>query len=817
MAGDRGSRATSQALSQNFQYAIPLTAQTKRVALQKFSLTKPTATDTIWQDNLESGTNGWTFQSAYDLQIYWHRNTREAFGGTGFSYWCADSTLNGYGADWFQLLETPEIDLTGTTAPTLIFKHNYSVENPAGASQYRPELDGWDGIAVRISTDGGKTFTPLIPAGGYPQRSLYGFFRIYGFNAPGWTGKSAGWVDANFNLSNYRGQKVIIRFEFGSDPGCSTADPDNCSPSDAGTLRGWRVDNLQVTDGTTTLFSDDGGDTGPATLTSKILPQIFWHTVTTRANSPTHSWWCGDDVAGRYPNYIFNYLISPKIFVPLTGQNNAAWFRIFLDFRHFYNMELTSNNKFDFFAVEVSNDGGKTWANPTGFVYVGNSNNLWIPFEGSYSSPINLTNMAGDTVQIRWLFISDDSINNIGFFLDDPMIVGVSGLPNDVSTVDLDVPFPNITNQPIRTLVEVANVGINDQATVPLFRQINNDPPRPIPPLFSVPSGGSVLRDFEWIPPAPGGYHITVFTNLPLDEARSNDTLSTRTLFDTPTPIQVTPQGRAVLGYHDRFGLIRDNLIRIVTVNWIVHFTPRSDVAQLASYNLETVAIAFFNNQTQSDAIRVIIGTAATPTTIGTTIYDAIETIPGSADPVFRQIDLRTIAAAQGLQDSFLVKIDFAGSQGRAGILVDYGTRFTGHNYFLPSGSQTFQPVNVGANIVASISYLTTAVETPVAKNLPTQFNLHANYPNPIRSAEAHTDKNATGSVTRISFDLPKASHVKITIYDITGRLIATILNARRPAGRHEVQWNASGLPAGAYFYKMQAEQFEAVRKMLIL
>jgi hypothetical protein len=800
LATDRGAKkAVAPARRLDSQYTIPLKAQSKRAALQKMSPAAPTATEIIWQDDFENGINGWTVESEYDRQTYWHRSSVGAFGNTGSSYWCGDPTINGYDNDWFQILLTPEIDLTGTTAPTLTFKQNYAIENPAGASQQIAGIDGWDGVALRISNDGGNTFVSLTPTVAYPQKSLFGFTRVYGFNAPGWGGKSPGWVDANFDLSPYKGQKVIIRFEFGSDPGFSTAD-------DA-TLFGWRVDNIKVADGTNTIFSDDGGDTAPARMIPKLpAPNLYWHQVTTRATSPTHSWWCGDDATGRYPNYISNYLISPKVFIPPTGSNNANWFRIFLDFQHFYNLEFVSNNKLDFFRVDVSNDGGRTWTNPTGFVFVGNSNNGWIPFEGSYSSPFNVTAMAGDTVQFRWQFWADYSVNNIGFFLDDPVLVGVSGFPNDVTTIDLDVAYPNIAGQPTRTLVEVANVGINDQATVPLWFQINSNPQTPIPPLFPLASGASTVREFSWTPPAAGDYHLTLFTNLPSDEDRSNDSLSTREI----APVQVAPSGLAILGYDDRYN---PALLSLVGRN--VHFTPKTDIPSLTSYDLQAVFVGFVNQQNAADQLRVKIGTAATATTFAAVLLDRLETIP-AGDLSFHQFDLSSIAGAKNLTGDFLVQIDYTGSNGNGTVLMDEGTRFDGHNYFLNAQTQTFQPSDFGAFVRSRIAYLTTAVEERAEQNLPQQFHLYDSYPNPIRTGGSSLARATSNSVTQISFDLPKTSHVKIAFYDVTGRLIATLANARYQAGRHEIKWNVGALPSGIYFYRMEADKFAAVRKMLV-
>ncbi|MGH7598160.1 MAG: T9SS type A sorting domain-containing protein [bacterium] len=801
LATDRGAKkAVAPARRSDSQYTVPLKAQSKRAVLQKMAPAAPTATEIIWEDDFENGVNGWTVENGFDRQTYWHRSNRSVVGSTGSYYWCADSVLNGYDNDWFQLLATPEIDLAGTTAPVLTIRHSFAIESPDGASQFLPQLDGWDGVAVRISTDGGNTFVTLAPNGGYPRNSLFGFYRTYGFNAAGWVGKSTGWVDATFNLSAYAGRKVVIRFELGSDPGFATED-DN-------TLFGWRLDNIKVAEGTNTIFSDDAGDTAPARMVPKLpTPNLYWHQVTTRANSPTHSWWCGDDATGQYPNYISNYLISPKVFIPATGENGGRWFRIFLDFQHFYNLEFASQTKFDFFRIDVSNDGGKTWTNPTGFVFVGNSNNGWIPFEGSYSSPFDVTEMAGDTVQFRWQFASDYNVNNIGFFLDDPVLVGVSGFPNDVTTIDLDVAFPNIAGQPTKTVVEVANIGLADQATVPLWYQVNSNTQTPIPPLFPLASGASTVREFSWTPPAAGDYHLTLFTNLPSDEDRSNDSLSTR---DIDAPVQVAPAGLAILGYDDRYN---PALLSLVSRN--VHFTPKTDIPSITSYELQAVFVAFVNQQNTADQLRVKIGTAATPTTFATILLERVETIP-AGDLNFHQFDLSGVAGAKNLTGDFLVQVDYTGSNGNGTVLMDGGTRFGGHNYFLNSQTQAFQASDFGAYVRSRVAYLTTAVEEHTEQNLPQQFHLYDSYPNPIRTGGSNLARATGNPLTQISFDLPKTSHVKIAVYDVTGRLIATLANERYQAGRHEIKWNVTGLPAGIYFYRMETDKFAAVRKMLV-
>ena len=92
----------------------------------------------------------------------------------------------------------------------------------------------------------------------------------------------------------------------------------------------------------------------------------------------------------------------------------------------------------------------------------------------------------------------------------------------------------------------------------------------------------------------------------------------------------------------------------------------------------------------------------------------------------------------------------------------------------------------------------------------PNKFSLYQNYPNPFNP------------VTRINYDLPIQGNVTITIHDILGRHIKTLVNQVQPAGHRSVIWNATnddGKPAsaGIYLYQMQAGVFVENRKMLML
>jgi len=88
---------------------------------------------------------------------------------------------------------------------------------------------------------------------------------------------------------------------------------------------------------------------------------------------------------------------------------------------------------------------------------------------------------------------------------------------------------------------------------------------------------------------------------------------------------------------------------------------------------------------------------------------------------------------------------------------------------------------------------------------IPEKFNLGQNYPNPF---------NPT---TTISFSVPSSGITSLKIYDVLGNEVATLVNEEKPAGNYEVNFNASSLSSGTYFYKLQAGSFIETKKMILL
>jgi len=98
-----------------------------------------------------------------------------------------------------------------------------------------------------------------------------------------------------------------------------------------------------------------------------------------------------------------------------------------------------------------------------------------------------------------------------------------------------------------------------------------------------------------------------------------------------------------------------------------------------------------------------------------------------------------------------------------------------------------------------------TGVTPIVTTNVPENYTLSQNYPNPFNP------------VTKINFSIPSNGLVTLKIYDVLGREITTLVNEVKNAGNYIVDFNASNLSSGVYFYKLEVNGFADVKKMTLV
>lgn len=96
-------------------------------------------------------------------------------------------------------------------------------------------------------------------------------------------------------------------------------------------------------------------------------------------------------------------------------------------------------------------------------------------------------------------------------------------------------------------------------------------------------------------------------------------------------------------------------------------------------------------------------------------------------------------------------------------------------------------------------------VANEIVSDLPAEFKLYNNYPNPFNPA------------TKIKYDLPSESKVSLKVYDILGREVATLFEGSQPAGYHEIVFDASRYASGVYIYRLIANNFVQTKKMMLI
>ena len=105
---------------------------------------------------------------------------------------------------------------------------------------------------------------------------------------------------------------------------------------------------------------------------------------------------------------------------------------------------------------------------------------------------------------------------------------------------------------------------------------------------------------------------------------------------------------------------------------------------------------------------------------------------------------------------------------------------------------------------------LATAVENYGVADIPKAYKLFRNYPNPF---------NPT---TTITYQLPKASQIRLTVYNLLGQEVRTLVNTKQAAGSYSIEWNSRDnnnelVPTGVYVYKIEAGDFVQSRKMVLV
>lgn len=331
------------------------------------------------------------------------------------------------------------------------------------------------------------------------------------------------------------------------------------------------------------------------------------------------------------------------------------------------------------------------------------------------------------------------------------------------------------TNYTIRT--KVANLGSSNETGVPIKFFINGTLTNTANINLNAGAVDSVSN--TWNPTTAGFYTLMYVSALANDTNRTNDTVRTTVQVLNSAPIILT-------NTYCRNGLSKPIL----------------------------------DNQTVTDTITVSIPNALGVTDINVRIDTVIHT--WDSDLIFSLSHLTgnvTLVNRRGssgdnfintfLNDSATTPI----ANGTAPFTGSYQpeSQLTAFNGLSPNGQWVLSiSDNAGGDtgllkawcLVIQYQAAVGGIQTLI---VPNYYFLNQNYPNPFNP------------VTKISYGLPKAGKVELKVYDILGREVATLVNENKQPGVYLVDFNASNLASGVYFYSVKMNDFKEVKKMVVV
>jgi Zn-dependent metalloprotease len=826
-------------------------------------------------------------------QSFWHVSNWNAYGGEGGSFWLADTSLvivSGYHDLWYEVMDTDPVLLNGESVQ-LSFFQRYGIEDPSGTPA---SYDGWDGMNVRISNDNGASWQVLDnPTPQYISSSLWSFGEIFheGINVPGWAGTNNEWRNVTFDLSEYSGQTVKIRFAFASDGWVSSwTNPD---------LFGWLVDNIEIYNSDSTLYYNSGD-----TATVNFL-KIDEGVTDINGNYRLREQARGDGIF-TYNMKGVELLYLAEDFVDddssFTDPQNSAGVSVHWGLEKTYDYFVEKHDR-----ISYDNDGGSLrsyvhhfWNNA---FYLGNGTMGYGDGDGVYEGPLVSVDIAahefthGVTQESANLIykgeygalnesFSDIFGESVERYVegDGDWLMGaditIEGAPSRRSLID-----PNSREHPDTYRGNFwAPTGPEDpdNGGVHINSSVQNHW------FYLMSEGGSGVNDngdayfvtgIGIEEAAQIAYRNLIVYLMPTSEyedSRRGSLNAANDLFGIGSPqyLAVLNAWNAVGVYYPFIGPHAEN----ATING-KYFTPGSDTLLVQSvinnpknHELETMLIISSFDQTVRDSIYLFddgmhedggpddsLWGGNWPVTTAEKIYSiAITTVSldSGYSNIFRGSEYFTTIGpivTQGwtkyfVEDSIPNPGDLLGfkihlkNEGLMGVAENISTQLSSDhpdvtvisgntNYGdIIAGSTTESLLGNAIEISPNISRDTT-IYLPLKissggvhfwddslrfdiivsalveneKKIPRKFDLKQNYPNPFNPS------------TTIEFDLPKATDVRIEVYNIAGQKIQTPLNEKMAAGTHEVEFNAQDLSSGVYFYRIEATEFQDVKKMILI
>lgn len=756
---------------------------------------------TLFEVNFNTGFEGWTSQDLTDQGSTWHM---DSFNGLdGWNWWSGNIDLGGYEDHNLVYLELPPLNLGATTNPTLTFDVLWAIENPAGAPA---PFTGWDAghVEVKMGAGAWQILTPSTPA--YNVSNSFAFGEIFGL-APtaGWAGQSNGWRDAVCDLTPFRSTATRVRFAFASDETTSFTD----DPS----LTGLQVDNIEIRDGAQLLLQNnaDGIDIPGPILHYSGVPAAGDHfAISTSFHSGPFSLRCSiadQDVPIR------NSVTSTAMLLP-TNHNLHLDFWTRVDMPDYDGDGDQSLD--DFFVLEYSLNG-VFWEELFYDYYdTETGSGAWYYFGdgGGHARSTDISFLAGQLVFFRFRVMTDanhDGGTGTGFYLDDFRVIGEPLLANDVGVTEVRMPYPRTEGRPLSATAVFTNLGSSDAAAVQWALYVDNGTTG-VGGTFAVDAGHQEAVAFQYTPDQPS-LHFPQVRLLTADQFADNDRLNVPSFIVRPLGVlelandyawDVTdPDFLHTTNANEAVGLGYAQPIHLPSMEPSHGFALDSLRLRFASYNI-------LEGDTVSWRLRLWQGGVN-----GTLLHESDHVYSPSysgGDASEDWVAVPLVDVLDPLVNDFWIEV------------VTLEERdFQTPGDLRPVPNVTLVPVSWEG----PLSYR-------VAGGAPTllggyQYNFHAfgrevlidDLPEAVdrpRSAQlGHAVPNPFNPSTTVTFQLDRPAQVRLTLYDLQGRQVSTLLDGRRPAGSHPVRVDGSALASGLYLLDLRVDGQPAGTEKLLL
>jgi len=176
-------------------------------------------------------------------------------------------------------------------------------------------------------------------------------------------------------------------------------------------------------------------------------------------------------------------------------------------------------------------------------------------------------------------------------------------------------------------------------------------------------------------------------------------------------------------------------------------------------------------------------------------------------------VSLRWSTASETNNDHFVLYKRTSGEENFSTVatITGSGTTSQQHNYeyvdqaVVNGVTYEYRLADVDINGVEILHDMTVSATPAGTPTVPTTYALYQNYPNPFNP------------ITTIGFDIKETGKVTLKIYNLLGREVVTLVNREIPAGSHSITWDASGLASGIYLYQLQAGDYRATKKLVLM